>query len=261
MDEQLNNNGVVLSREELLYLLYLLKTNYVLGLDPDPIGELDKEQIKLGLIFSERSLRARGLAAIDDKGDLQVDSSLLAMVETCAFWDLSVALHCFQPEGLRRKLFFHRRMGLTVKHSLPGPQLHRFSFLVDDKQLVNEILKSCDIFSPHDKNFPEIRMESSLLGKVKEMAIKDRTKAAELLIDTGSPAIAAHEISSILSDVYSMSVLHWVYQDKGSEPVKKEMTILSGKTSTWVMKNDGDGKAILSPAGNPEIKKIIKAII
>lgn len=257
MSVLLNNVGIQLSREELLYMLYLIKTDYILGLEPDPMGKMSTEQIELGLVFAERSLRARELAAIDNKGDLQVDSSLLAMIEACAYSDFVVALHYFQPEGLRQKIFWHRRQGLIVKHTIPSAELHHFSFTKEGDLLINEILSYCNISQPKVVNLPKFQVKSDLLGAVKESANVDMKKAIELLTEVNVPADSAYEICTILSGKYSIAALHLAHQSKNNELAKNELTVLSGETSTWMMKDIGEGNALLFPVSEPEIAKTL----
>ena len=54
--------NIMLSRDELLLVLGLINTEYIPGLDADPLGELSTDQLVLALTVAGRGLRARGLA-------------------------------------------------------------------------------------------------------------------------------------------------------------------------------------------------------
>ena len=88
------NLAVQLSREELIFLLFTLKTDFIPGLDPEP-REHGSDQKNLSLLFAERALRARDLVAVDAPGNLVVRETLMLMIATCAYSEMMISLHHF----------------------------------------------------------------------------------------------------------------------------------------------------------------------
>ena len=244
MDITLTDNSVQLSREEVVYLLALLKTDFILGLDPDPMGEMTKEQMKIGLIYSERALRARNLAAIDAKGELQISSTLFALIETCAYAEFSVAVHSFPAGAPSQQAFWHKRNDLIVRHTKPSTPLHLFDFVQEEK-LAQDIFSVCDISKFSDAKYSEAKTTHKILAKIKEGS-PDAEAIASILTKDGVEAETAKELGALLANDHTVIAIHAVHQKENDELEKNKLTILSGETSTWVSQDDDDNVVIKS---------------
>ena len=72
--------NILLSREELLYVLNILQAQTIPGLDADPLGQMDGPQHQLALVVAERALRARELAISHNGSGMVVHNALLTAV-------------------------------------------------------------------------------------------------------------------------------------------------------------------------------------
>ena len=258
MNTTLTDNSIQLSREELVYLLALLKTDFILGLDPDPMGEMTDEKMKIGLIYSERALRARGLAAIDAKGELQISSTLFALVETCAYAEFSVALHSFPSGAPRQQAFWHKRNDLIVRHTKPSTPLHLFDFVQEDK-FAQDIFSVCDISNFSDTEYPEAKTTNEVLAKTKEDSPDAETIEA-ILVKDGIDATTAKELGVLLANEHTVIAIHAVHQKGNDEFEKMKLTILSGKTSTWVVQDKEDDDVLIESVTETSLIRIFSEL-
>lgn len=238
MNVPLTNNSVRLSREELMYVLALFKTDFILGLDLDPMGELTKEQMKIGFIYSERALRARNLATVDIEGNLQINSTLFALIETCAYPEFSLALHKFSPSKGTQQAFWHKREGLLARHTKPSVPLHLFDFVVED-EFINDVVSACDVAVFSDDEYLPVEITNKSLAKIKDGELSEEA-VTSLLTDIGANENSAQELGTLLANEHDVIALHAVFEKEDKELEKRKLTVLGGATSVWVAKDLSD---------------------
>jgi len=229
------NLSVLLSREELAFLLYLLKTDFIPGLDPDPLGDAGKEQNTLALAHAERALRARDLIMVDQKGELEVRETLLLMIGTCAYPELMISLHHFPTNAAPNRTFWNLRSGVIVAHNRPEAPLHSFSMVKGRDLLRQQIVDSCKLMTGEKPDLPEITTTNQVLKVVRETSAKDLPGAIQKLTSNGTDKRAAKELCATLAGQHAVSALHLAAQRADQPSLQEAATVLSGQTSTWLM--------------------------
>jgi len=252
--EELN---ILLSREELVFLLFLLKVDFIPGLDADPLGNLSKEQKNLGLAYAERSLRARGLVSIDEKGELVVREALLLMVGTCAYPELMISIHHFPTKIPPSQVYWNAKSGVAVAHTRPDAPLHGFGFIKDRNTLVQQILDSCQLVSDNKPSLPVIVTTNLMLKIAREGSVKDFPGTVKKLISSGIDPGSAQELCKVLATDHSVSALHLVSQKPNSPPLQESVTVLSGQSSTWLMMNGKEDNVSLTATSKIEISEFL----
>lgn len=227
--------SVLLSREELAFLLYILKTDFIPGLDPDPLGETSKEQKALALAHAERALRARDLVTVDEKGELEIRETLLLMIGTCAYPELMISLHHFPTNAAPSRTFWNLRSGVIVAHNRPQPPLHGFSLLKNRDLLRQQIVDSCKLITEDKPDLPQIVTTNQIIKVVRETSTKDLSGAIKKLTSIGTDGRAAKELCAVLAGQHAVSALHLATQSADQTPLQEAVTVLSGQTSTWLM--------------------------
>lgn len=231
--------SVILSREELSFLLFLLKATFIPGLDPDPVGEPSPEQQKRNLALAERALRARDLVKVDENGDVVVREKLLLMAGVCAYPELTIALHQFPSRGQPKRIFWHIQSGVIMMHTRPEPPLHGLEFLSGRDNLHDRILASCLVTEKPLVPMAPIRTTNALIKDVRESAPMDMKKAVQVLVSQDVSLESAQEISQVLAGEYTVSALHLAARQE-NESFRESMTILTGSSSTWLMTSAKD---------------------
>jgi len=248
--EELN---ITLSREELEFLLYLLKSGPILGFDPDPLERYSKEQTALTFAQAERSLRARGLADLDENGNVVVREAILLMAGTCAFPEFLLAAHSFPSTGDPKRIFWNGRAGVIVAHERPEAPLHHLYFLKDRDALLKEILSFCKIEFLDKVAFEEFQITNNDLKTVREQVKDSFKKAVKLLEKAGSSPDAAQEVCSILSGKYIVIAFHSLVAQAEIEAIQESASLLVGRTSTWLLQNVNPETVIVKPIGETEL--------
>ncbi len=248
------NLSVVLSREELVFLLYVLKANFIPGLDPDPLGELPKEYKNFGLAYAERSLRARGLIDLDDTGNPVVREAIILLVGTCAYPEMMISLHHFPSSAAPTRTFWHAQSGVIVSHTRPDAPLHEFSFVKDRLFLGDQILAACQLKTDARADFKEIRTTNKTLKAVRQMAGNDLGAAIKTLAGGSASLESATELCHILAGEHSVSALHLATKNQEKTPVQETFSVLSGQNSTWMMTGQDGDDVLLSVINAQDLK-------
>jgi hypothetical protein len=250
MDKELD---VTLSREELLYLLFLLNSDFIVGIDPDPLDTFPSQQKALAFAHAERSLRARDLADLDENGNVVVREAILLMAGTCAFPEFLLAAHSFPSTGEPKRIFWNGRAGVIVAHERPEAPLHRLSFLKDRDNLLKEIIDFCKIEFPNKASFGEFQITNNDLKTIREQVKNSPKKAVKLLEKAGSSPDAAQEVCSVLSGEYVVIAFHSLVAQVEKEVVRESASLLVGMTSTWLLQNVNPETVIVKPIGETEL--------
>jgi hypothetical protein len=251
------NLSVILSRDELSFLLFLLKATFIPGLDPDPMGEPTPEQQKRNLAQAERALRARDLAKVDESGNVVVREKLLLMTGICAYPELTITLHQFPSQGQPKRVFWHVRSGVIVMHTRPEPPLHGLEFLPGRDNLHAHILTSCLVTEKTTVPLAPIQATNALIKDVRESAPKDVEKAIQTLTSQGATLESAQEISRVLAGEYTVSALHLAAKQE-NDGLREAMTILTGSSSVWLMKGIEDDRVSLETVDQPSLLEILQ---
>lgn len=248
--EELN---ITLSREELEFLLYLLKSGPILGFDPDPLERYSKEQTALSFAQAERSLRARDLADLDENGNVVVREAILLMAGTCAFPEFLLAAHSFPSTGEPKRIFWNGRAGVIVAHERPEPPLHHLYFLKGRDALLKEVLSFCKIEIRDKVSFGEFQITNRDLKIVREQVKNSLKMAVKLLEKAGSSPDAAQEVCSVLSGEYVVTAFHSLVAQVEKEAIQESASLLVGRTSTWLLQNVNPETVIAKPVGETEL--------
>lgn len=231
---------ILLSREELLLVLSLLRTNWIPGIDPDPLGEFNAEQRGLSLIIAERALRARQLARLDDSGRVQVHQTLLDSVAVCAFALSSIIIHHFSSSQAKPARYFgHLRNGMCVAHTRPEPDLHLLTQFNEREMLFREILAICESENLPATETPGGRISTSLLSQVRALTGDQKAQAAfEKLTASAFPPISARLLVEALGGAHQISIVQIVRIAEKDQVENRTFTLLHGERSAWLMVED-----------------------
>lgn len=236
---------ILLSREELLFVLNLLQTGFIPGLDNDPLGKLTAEQQALALTIAGRALWARELAQLHPDGQWVVHNNLLLAVGGCAYAQRIISVYHWPVNGtLPRRFFGHLWENNIVIHTRPADVLHRFSLLPSKEQLISQVLAACDLEGGSAAPPQELAVSSADFVKIRELAGRgDTTGAVDLLVTHGTSLETARAFVSTLADSARVSILQILHQVANGTVHKRDFTVLQNSQQTWLIStpaNDTD---------------------
>ena len=228
--------NVLLSREELLLVLDLLKTKAIWGLDNDPLGVLDEAQRQWAVIWASRALRARQLAQLNEAGELMVHDALLTAVGTCAYADKAISITHWQAgEEIPSRYFGHIRGKDIVAHTRPEDVLYLFTLLLSKEELLAQIFDFCEY-----KDVPTAAFEMSVANKhfaqARELADNGKEEqAVKLLVDNGAERETAVAFVYTLTNSTRVSILQTLKQGESDTLQKNNFTIIQNDVYIWLI--------------------------
>lgn len=234
--EVLSPTNFLLSREELILLLRLIDAVYVFGLEADPLDNLTEQQQAVGLLYAERALRAKGLAMLNEQGQLKIQRDLLEAVGTCAYPHKSIVTHHFAANALPIPCFFHLRDKSIIAHTISESVLHHLVLLADQQSLLNEILSVCCCETLPETVAIDINLKGEVFSQAHERAMKGEIQAAvDVLTVNKVNEVSAEIVSKMLSSSHNVSVIHILTPLPENSLAKRELTILHNTETAWLM--------------------------
>lgn len=239
--------NLLLSRDELLYVLDAIKAKFILGLDSDPAGDRSPEQQALAMTVAGRALRARGLAQVLPSGQLAIHNALLAAIGVCAYPQQTVSVyHWPAQQEYTTRYFAHLRGSEVVTHTRPEDVLHLLSRLPSKEYLVDQVLSVCQVndsvasapfsFTVPGESFREARQLASTGGGEQAIAA---------LAQQGVAPNGAAALVTTLSHSPHVSIVQAL--KRGTAGVdKRECTIVQNSTHAWLVQPNGEGNAPLT---------------
>lgn len=231
--------NVLLSRDELLYLLSLLGTETLPGIDPDSMGDLTPEQRRLAHEIALRSLRARELAQQRNGRDVAVHNALLAALGVCAYPQKTLFVYQWSA-GVETpmRFFAHIRDQEVVAHTRPEVDLHLFSRLPSVNYLVTQLLAFCECNTMPATQSTNIMMAKGDFAEVRRLAQAGSSAAAlDLLLQNRLPSISAQSLVNTFSAAPRISLVQMLKQ-VGEAVQMQELTLVQNPQYAWLVEND-----------------------
>lgn len=238
-NEQTSTIEIVLSREELLFVLELLHARNLPGLDEDPEGELTGEPRALALRVARRALQARDLLRRRSNGEFALHNSLLRVVGVCAYaQSLVFAYHWASNSETPIRTFFHIRGNDGVIHTRPEPSLHRFT-LVSVDEIRTRIAEACHLQPKSQQETVELSVTNqAFLTARQQVGAGDVQAARQSLVAGGVAPQAATLFASSLSGSSAISILQIVNRG-GSSVQKRDITVVQNGSYGWIVEPQG----------------------
>ena len=240
---------IFLSREELLFVLNVLETGFIPGLDADPLGDLTLAEQSLALTFAERALRARGLAQLQADGVVRVHQTLLQAVGACAYSQNAIFVYHWPTGGEAPIRFFgHIRDNEIVAHTRPEDVVHQLSILYSKVGLVERILQVCGCHDVSDSHSFDFTLPDAVFVQARELAESGAVdQATALMTQAQVDPAAAGAFAATLADSPTVSIFQMVKQGAGESVKKQDSTVVKGSRYTWLLQpNDDAAQSMLT---------------
>ena len=246
--------NILLSREEVLFVLNLLQADFIPGLDEDPLGEMSPVQHQLALTWAGRALRARGLAKIYDDGKWVVHRTVLRAVGVCAYSQNALFFYHWpsQSESPARH-FAHIRGNDIVVHSRPEDVLHQFTVFTSKDQLLDHVFGAVEFEDTPNGHGYEISISNEAFINVRELAgAGNLDQALELLTDNGTADEIARPFIETLSNSPRISIMQSLKQNSDQRVEKRDFTLIQNSHHTWltIAPEEGNGTPLQVKATN-----------
>lgn len=255
--------SLVLTQEELTFLLALMDVSYIPGFEAPPLASGDDQLREMyALQYAERSLRARGLAEIGADQRLLVNTTLQSMLRTCASPDYALIVQQNAGDGGQQSFSGQRRDELIVVHVESQPTFHQFSTLPDMETLVDLVINSSGLQEVQEQPGPIVRVQGQVLTEARAAIEQDNlAEATHILVadgvaDDGAAALVA--MLALASNLATLLELRW---DSEAIVTRRDLTVVYTPTQAWLMREDVEqtGGYILHPTTSKHLRELLLA--
>lgn len=256
--------NILLSRDELLLVLSELDSDFIPGLDADPLGELTAEQQSLALTVAGRGLMARELAGLTDDGELVLHTALLTAVGVCAYSQNAVFAYHW-PAGSDEPVrhFGHVRGDVAVAHTRPQDVLHLFSLLPSRAALIDEVVVLArSSTSPKKSNFAgELTISGVDFGRARALAAAGDADEAAAVLGGAEQDPAAVALADALAASPDVTILQTLKQLESGDVQKRDFTVIASQDGqgAWLVIAGADADAPLAarPATADDLRDLL----
>lgn len=229
--------NILLSREELIFVLDLLQADSIPGLDADPLGDLTAQQRAMSMVWAGRALRARGLGQLNEDGELVLHRALLTAVGVCAYSSQAVFIFHWPEAGAEPSRYFgHIRGDDIASHTRPADILHQFNLLPDREHLLTRIFDFCNYEDGTETVELSMTVSNTNFVRARELSSEGQTEeAADLLIGSGAPMETAVAFVTTLADSPRVSIMQILKQEGEDTVQKSDFTLVQNGDYTWLV--------------------------
>lgn len=222
---------ITLTREELILISQIGKIPPIPGIGEEPLGELTPEQKAIGMIYAERSLRARGLASISSEGKLRVARDLLKTIWLCGNSQVVISIMTVNGKVAYRSFLYSNSTG-SVLHR-PNSSLHELDLFGSFKDAIA-------FFTPM-LNWPSSKPEANMVTNVSENLLLNLKKKIEQnqqsrvyrdLIKENVTTKVAKGFSDFISKDFTNTFIQ-IGRYKKDDLLLRNITVLNNETEMW----------------------------
>ncbi len=225
---------IILTYEELSLVLKLMNAAALPGLRPPQAEPLTPEQEVQGLLFAERSLRARELARRTADNHLVVHAALLSTVGACAYADHVVVAQHIRASGEVIDFYGSAQEELVVAHTLPEPGLHQLAVLEDITALASQALAACDCLSLQPGNGASLTVTDEALRQTQDLAQQGALQEAAARLVGAGDAPSAVALVGALSVPHAVSIFLFLRRQADGTLARHELSVLHTAQAAWL---------------------------
>lgn len=131
--------SIVLSQEELIFLLRIVGVSGILGMGLQSLQELDTEQFNLLMGSAERTLIARQFLSMTSEDSLTIDRVVLALLGPCIIPEKSIIVTLWEHREGSQAIYYHNSGEMLIEHLYLGNGLHHFAALTGTAMLLDRL--------------------------------------------------------------------------------------------------------------------------
>ncbi len=250
---------ITLTYEELSLVLKLINGAPLAGLRPAQAEPLTPEQEVQGLLFAERSLRARELARRTSDDHLVLHAALLSTVAACAYAEHVVVVQHIRTSGEVVELYGSLKEDVVVGHTLPEPGLHQLTVFQDIAALATQALAVCECQSLRPANGDPLMVTAEALRQALELAQQGSLQdtVARLVGMPDEPSASA--LVEGLNQPHAVSVFLLLRRRTDGTIGRHELTVLHSSEAAWLLSAvpAHDDVRRITPVSTPELFDVL----
>lgn len=263
MEEKEELFGVRLGHEELLVLLGVLRASTLPGLGEDPLEGLSDERREGALGAAERSLRARGLIAVDEaESRIEVEPLTLALLGTCVYPQYTVSVAMLDKAGGIDAAYYHGRDDFLVEHSFPEPGIYEFLTAAERADMGERFMRKLALANGPAPEGVSFQVPLAGMEEARELAKAGRREEiAKLLAQKGLGGEEAERAIAIFeSATRSFFLVRADYGESPDETKGSGLALLEQEGGYWLLSGDDEHveRFTVTPVSGEEASKRLR---
>ena len=252
--------SIELSHDELAWLLFTLKTPPLLGMGEHVYPqELSKEVVKARLQAGGMALRARQLINRGSEA-LEIDQFLMSLVGTYALAEYATVIT--KVDRISKQistLAIYRSKDSIVEHQMVELGIHRFSLVIDNDLMLDDILEFSCIRRGSVLDFDPVMLPQALFSEVTQIIAETQNSEAAyaFFLEKG---VAQHVAQSLVAALgnqlayISFSLMHAVSNDDGRNYVEtNEFAVIVAEKGLLDIRTITNSQSIQIQVCHPEL--------
>lgn len=238
-------DGIVLSRAEFLELMAAANADTLIGIDDEQVLPNSKEEHQRLVLEGIEQLKERSLIHMED--DIHViNEELLLIGRIVAVPDLFFQITKHTPGLGRQDFLYYQYDRFIVEHTMPEPDRFRFATIPNTLALLNRV----EFLLPLSEDPPEVaydqRLEQEVFIGVQWLVERgDLDDATYILTDNDLSPEAAELLVGALNSPEFSGIVGMMRCQEGAITDGREMRVIIGEGSSWLMQLDPPGGDIL----------------
>jgi hypothetical protein len=259
--------SLTFSTQELIYILWLMRTKTILGLPERPLEMYKPDQVFILFNEAEQSLKARELMRVNSDRTVTLSEDILGLVGPCILPELSVmVIHTLDGQN-PQTFYFHLSHHILAEHSIPEPGLHRFENLAN-LDAMKARAKGEFTAQRHDTavDLPGFSLLENKLMEARDQLIQEGgTSPAEVLGKEPAQVAFASDLIHPLSNT-SVAVIRSLGQ---GESTAAAFALLEGPERLWLLVEPGNNpensavevRPVTSPKVDEQLENLVGAAL
>jgi hypothetical protein len=257
----MNTLTLQLGHSELIYLLWLMKTLALPGIESKSLGDQSNEQLISDLTHAKQSLQARGLIGLEET-DVKINQHAVILVGTCALSKTSLMLESQSKDATAKYLSYYFCCEAWVRHSILETGAHNFSLvespLPDFANLIADALLK-DIRVTHTEfTLPKVVVDQVLAL----FSYKPLPEASHVFQGAGLPIDFARVLVDTLGDLQQKICVGVTFHNRPQEPEGESVLLIRNMQGFWhVDRLGGNGLVKLTAVSQQEVVDLFNHIV
>lgn len=250
IEEFVHPGGLILSRAELIYLMELLGSTRIIGLESNLLEGLAANEKQEILVQGEAILRQRGLIGPNLSANDSLAEDLSKMLTAVLFPRSVIVIVRELVDIGRQVLIFSRHDTLLVLHTFPEEMTHRFSVFPITEQACELVLNWFPIHKfPPSPNEPPLSIEQEKFDVIRRDIESGNTERAIQALDEYLPQ--ATQRQQALVNAIAKRTISGAFALLECDFEKQEITnahtygLFAGENIAWLISSTQGGKLLI----------------
>jgi len=230
---------ILLSHDELLYLLYIAKIPSLPGMAQNPLATLETEQLALTLSAGQRGLLSKQLLDFENNSPI-VETALMRIILFCSINQRALLFNHTNATNAYSAVL-HLRDGVMIRHAMMERGVHTFTLFRTPEELLDTLMKLLSMGNMQEAHEPAYEFELSGAAltnariAMQTPNINSDTVIERLVYARLSQTQARALVQSLGQDFISTISLNYLFVQPDPSPIDPYIGFIQDVRGWWLM--------------------------